>query len=234
MFERRTLSRMTRVSATCATLGLCFAPAAGQQPIPLRDGQQVTLHGTLTLEPAGRLQFVTVRTRETYLPVVKAEDGKSDVNAEPTHEISLSSYPRYGVVYAHRGQAVTVAGKMMTDNVTPYFFHATRLELQSMKLDDGTDLLLHKAANSQLVKTLRSYRSSVILPADLAAPWHYRANGKAGLGRAIPLLQQQRWWGRGELLLRSGLPCGACVFLDAWHHRPDFHQHANGTVRRGR
>ena len=167
---------MLRHFLLATVTGMLAAPA--QQPIPLHNGQNVTLHGTLTMQPSGRLQFVTVRTQETYVPLVQTEHGGAETSAEPTAEVSLAGYHSYRFMYAHRGQNVVVTGKMLTDDVTPYFFHATRLELQTMALSDGTKVLLPRATTRRVLPAVRGYRAKVILLADLAKPWRYSVGHK--------------------------------------------------------
>ncbi len=158
-----------------ALLLLSFGISTAQEPIPLRDGQQVVLHGTLTMEPAGRLQFVTVKTTGSYVPVFKGEAGKES-SGETLHEIGLSGYADYALLYAHRGQQVTVSGKMGTDEATPYFWHGTRLQAASIRAADGVGLL-GKAGATWLAADTGLYRAAVTLPQDLAAPWRYSVQG---------------------------------------------------------
>ena len=159
---------------------LAEASIVGQgSPTPLRDGQQVKLTGQLTMEPAGRLQFVTVKTAAAYAPVFKGESGGKDSQGESLHAVGLAGYSDYALLYAHRGQLVTVTGKMQTDNETPYFWHGTRLALTSLRLADGTDLLHpHQPPRDFLAADTGSYEATVMLPADLAAPWVYSAHGE--------------------------------------------------------
>ncbi len=147
-----------------------------QAPVSLHDGQQVVLHGTLALEPAGRLQFVTLKTTASYVPIFKEEGGK-DVPGETLHEISLAGYADYGLLYAHRGQPVTVTGKLATDDVTPYFWHGTRLQASSILTTGGVDLR-GKERGTWIAADLGLYRAKVTLSADLAAPWRYSMEGK--------------------------------------------------------
>ena len=107
-------------------LPAALSMAAQGSAIPLRDGQQVTLTGRLTMEPAGRLQFVTVKTAAAYVPVFQGAPGEKESEGEVLHEIGLAGYSDYSLLYAHRGQQVTVVGKLATDSATPYFWHGTR------------------------------------------------------------------------------------------------------------
>ena len=160
-----------------ALVCLLLAPSlTAQAPVPLHDGQQVVLHGILTMEPAGRLQFVTVKTTASYVPVF-TEDGGKEVPGETLHEISLSGYFDYELLYAHRGQEVTVTGKMATDETTPYFWHGTRLQATSIVTMNGVDLR-GKERGTQVAADVGLYRAEVTLPADLAAPWRYRLDGR--------------------------------------------------------
>lgn len=155
---------------------LSFGISAAQQPVPLRDGQRVVLHGTLTMEPAGRLQFVTVKTTGSYLPIFH-EGGGKESSGETLQEIGLAGYADYARLYAHRGQQVTVTGKMSTDDATPYFWHGTRLQATGIRSADGVDLR-GKAGATWIAVDTGLYRAEVMLPADLAAPWRYSFEGK--------------------------------------------------------
>ena len=154
--------------------------ARGQaSPIPLRDGQQLTLTGRLTMEPAGRLQFVTVKTTPAYVPMFTGEGGGKDRPGEVLHEIGLAGYADYATLYAHRGQQVTVSGRLATDQATPYFWHGTRLQLRSIRSADGTDLLDPRASSNEAIAVdMGTYQAQAVLPADPAAPWIYRANDR--------------------------------------------------------
>ncbi len=150
--------------------------AAGQQPVPLHDGQQIALLGTLILRPAGRLQFAAVRTAQAYLPMVADADGTGH-STQPIHEIGLSGYHDYRLLYAHRGQPVIVTGKLMTDGASPYYLHNVSLAVVSMRRADGTELKSSPRMDSRLAVDVGQYQASVVLPADLAQPWQYSAHG---------------------------------------------------------
>ena len=151
-------------------------PLVAQQPIPLHNGQQITIHGTLTMEPAGRLQFVTVRTISSYMPVFSQNGGKES-SAETLHEISLSNFFDYELLYAHRGQQVIVTGKVGMDDASPYFWHGTRLQATSIVTATGVDLRARERG-TWVAADVGLYRAEVILPADLTAPWRYSLEGK--------------------------------------------------------
>ena len=145
----------------------------------LRDGQQLTLTGRLTMEAAGRMQSVTVKTVAAYQPVFKGERSGKDEQASVLHEIGLAGYSDYALLYAHRGQQVTVTGKMATDNASPYFWRGTRLQVTSIRLANGMDLLRSQVpANEPIAIDTGTYDTKAMLPADLAAPWVYTANGE--------------------------------------------------------
>jgi hypothetical protein len=135
--------------------------------MPLRSGQAVTLHGTLQLESQGRLQFVTVKTKEAYVPIL----GK-DRKGEVLHEIAFSGYHRYDLLAAHRGQSVTVTGKMMTDVASPYYYRNASLLASSIRLQDGTELA-GESRSQAIAADVGVVRVTVTLPADLTAPWTY-------------------------------------------------------------
>ena len=147
-------------------------------PTPLQDGQQVTITGTLVMEPANRLQFVTVKTAAAFVPVFKGVRGSKDEQGEVLHEIGLAGYHDYALLYAHRGQTVTVAGGMSTDNASPYFWHGTRLEAKSIRLSGGKDLLGERRAREPIAIDTGSYEATAVLPGDLSTPWVYSANGR--------------------------------------------------------
>ena len=166
-----------RLAPHCIVLLLaCLLCAAAQQPVPLHDGQQVTLRGALTMASAGRLQFVTVKTAEPYVPLFRGDDG-TGVPGETLHEISLANFFDYRLLYAHRGEQVTVRGKLMTDEATPYFWHGTRLQATSIVTAAGTDLL-GQPRGTWIPADLSLYHAGLTLPADLAAPWQYTVDGK--------------------------------------------------------
>lgn len=156
------------------------AGASGQnQPTVLHDGQQVQLTGRLTMEPGGRLQFVTLKTAKAYVPVFKSYQGGGDEKGEAVHEIGLSGYSDYPLLYAHRGQQVTVAGRLGTDNITPYFWHGTLLVATSIRLLDGTDLLRSPVPVPKPgTAATRTFHVTALLSADLAIPWVYSVEGR--------------------------------------------------------
>jgi hypothetical protein len=166
--------------STLIFLLLTAAGIIGQSaPTPLRDGQQVMLTGIVTMEPAGRLQFVTVKTVGAYVPIFKGDQSKKEEQREVLHEIALGGYSDYALLYAHRGQQVTVTGKMETDNATPYFWRGTRLKASSIQLADGLDLIRERDLTlDPIAADVGTYEAMVMLPADLAAPWVYSANGQ--------------------------------------------------------
>lgn len=179
---------MRRLCIVTLVLLLTSAGARSQNPpIVLHDGQQVTLTGSLVMEPAGRLQFVTVKTTSAYVPVFKGGPGAKDEAGEVLHEIGLAGYSDYALLYAHRGQGVTVTGRMATDGATPYFWHGTRLQVTSIRLAGGADLLPPRVVQPEpIAADTGTYQASVALPSDLAAPWVYSANGHpAGEGHFL-------------------------------------------------
>jgi hypothetical protein len=144
--------------------------AAAQSPIPLPNGKAITLHGIIQLESQGRLQFATVKTKEAYVPIL-GRAGKA-TRGPVLHEVALSGYHRYDLLAAHRGQTVTVTGKIMTDAASPYYYKNTSLMATSIRLLDGTELL--GAPRSQTVAAdVGIVRVTITLPADLTAPWIY-------------------------------------------------------------
>lgn len=160
-------------------VALLFAATGRGQgsPAVLRDGQQVTLTGRLVMEPQGRLQFVAVKTIAAFKPVFKGEHG-SEQQGEVLHEVGIAGYSDYASIYQHRGQPVTVAGRLATDNVTPYFLHGTRLQATSIRLADGTELLhARSAVHEPIAADTGTYQAAVMLPSDLSAPWLYSAGG---------------------------------------------------------
>ena len=164
---------MRRFWLPAVVLVLTTAVSVGQEsPVELRDGQQVTVTGHLTMEPAGRLQFVTVKTAEPYQPIVQGENGKGRP-AGVTNEIGLSGYNRYELLYAHGGQAVTVSGTITTDSASPYYFHNALLKVTSIRLANGRDLIGTPRQEITLAAYVKTYHAMVLLPADLAAPWNY-------------------------------------------------------------
>lgn len=158
---------------------LAAVGARGQlPPAALHDGQQVTLTGRLVMEPQGRLQFVTVKTATAYVPVFEPYRG-GNVRGDALHEIGLAGYRDYALLYGHRGQQVTVTGRLGIDNASPYYWRGTRLQIASLRLADGNDLLgAKKPANEPIAIDTGTYQAAVTLPADLAAPWVYTANGQ--------------------------------------------------------
>lgn len=143
-----------------------------QHSIPLLDGQTVILRGSLAMESGGRLQFVTVKTADMYTPLVQ---GRA---MEPTQEIALSGYQSYRLLYSHRGQSVTVTGKVMTDDASPYYFHNISLTASSIRLQSGAELLAATARTAPPIAVdVGEYQTSVLLPADPTAPWQYTAHG---------------------------------------------------------
>ncbi|SEB75199.1 hypothetical protein [Terriglobus roseus] len=149
--------------------------AVAQAPAPLHNGQSVQLHGTIQLEPKGRLQFATVRTKEGYVAIVDAGAGKA-ARGQVLHEIALSGYHRYDLLAAHRDQTVTVTGKMMTNGDSPYYFKNTSLMATSIRLADGTELL-GEAREQKVAADVGILRVAITLPAELTAPWVYDGPG---------------------------------------------------------
>ena len=167
---------MNGASILCLLVSLSLVHATAQTPVLLHDGQQIVVRGTLSMRPAGRLQFVAVRTAQAYLPVVRSENGKEDPT-EPVHEIGLSGYHSYRLLYAHRGQPVTVVGKLMTDSASPYYLHNASLAASSIRLADGTQLLGTSRPEARIAVDVGQYQANVVLSADLAQPWQYSAHG---------------------------------------------------------
>jgi hypothetical protein len=163
------------MKALALSVGICAGIAAAQSPVPLPNGKAVTLHGTLQLEPQGLLQFATVKTKEAYVPILWSAPGKT-TRGQVLHEIALSGYHRYDLLAAHRGQLITVTGKMMTDSASPYYFKNTSLMATSIRLQDGTELL-GEARAQQVAADVGIVRVTVTLPTDLAAPWTYDGPG---------------------------------------------------------
>jgi hypothetical protein len=163
---------MRRTCTAFALLALTFA-AVAQQPARLTDGQTVTMRGTLRMRPAGRLQYVVVQTSEAYVPVVRGQD------LQPAREIGLRGYGRYDVLYAHRGQQVTVSGSVSTDDASPYYLHNVAIAVTSVRLANGTELRADAVPRRPIAADVGQYQASVQLPADLAAPWRYSARGQA-------------------------------------------------------
>ena len=147
--------------------------AAAQSPLPLHNGQAITLHGTLQLEPQGRLQFATIKTQEAYVPIL-GNAGKA-ARGQVLHEIALSGYHRYDLLAAHRGQSVTVTGNIMTDEASPYYYKNASLMATSIHLQDGTELL-GEARSQAVAVDAGIVRVVVTLPADPAEPWTYEGD----------------------------------------------------------
>ncbi|AFL86812.1 hypothetical protein Terro_0470 [Terriglobus roseus DSM 18391] len=144
--------------------------AAAQSPIPLPNGKAVTLHGTIEFVPQGRVQFATVRTKEAYVPILGSA-GKTR-RGTVLHQVALNGYHRYDLLAAHRGQAVTVTGKMMTNAGSPYYYKNASLTATSIRLQDGTELL-GEARSQTVAADVGIVRATVTLPSDLTAPWTY-------------------------------------------------------------
>lgn len=160
----------------CPLLGVallvgCWIAAAGQQPSVLHNGQQITLRGTLVMRPGGRLQFAAVATAGAYIT--------RDMSRMQTaiHELGLSGYNRYDMLYAHRGQAVTVRGTVITNDASPYYLRGASVKVSSIRLANGTDVMGSPHATGHIAVDVGQYRASVVLPADLAQPWQYSAHG---------------------------------------------------------
>jgi hypothetical protein len=140
------------------------------QTIALHDGQAVTLHGVLKPTPFGRLQFISVVTREAYSNDVRGSDDK------PLHAVALAGYRDYALLYTHRGKAVTVTGTVSTDEVSPYYQDGMRFDATSILTADGVELMGSSAPLR--IGAVGSYQAMAALPADLAAPWRYVVDGK--------------------------------------------------------
>ena len=108
------------------------------------------------------------------------DDQAQQTEGETLHGVGLSVPVPYAVLYAHRGQQVTVQGRLSVDSVTPYYWHATRLEVMSLRLADGTELVKPVPAAAPPALGVLTYTATAVLPADLAEPWRYR---QAGPGR---------------------------------------------------
>ncbi len=175
-FRSGKLGHMLGALILCVLGVVPMLAAKAQQPVPLHDGQQIVLHGTLSIRPAGRLQFVTIRTTQAYVPVLTSENGTDDL-AGPIHEIGLSGYNSYHLLYAHRGQPVTVLGKVMTDGASPYYLHNASLAATSIRLADGTELTGRPRTESRIAVDVGLYQATAVLPADPAQPWQYSAHG---------------------------------------------------------
>jgi hypothetical protein len=145
------------------SVGFAFA-----QTITLHDGQAVTLHGVLKPTPAGRLQFISIVTRETY---------RNGMQGKPLHTVALAGYWDYALLYAHRGKAVTVTGTVSIDEFSPYYQDSMRFEATSIRTADGAELL-GSSAPPRMGTDVGSYRAMVVLSASLSTPWRYTVDGK--------------------------------------------------------
>ena len=160
-----------------ATITPAAAGAQAGQPVRLKPDQQLTVTGTLTMRPGGRLQNVTVRTAQAYVPVFASSVPDHTHEGKPVHEIALADYD-YALLYAHRGQTVTVTGKLLTDDVSPYYRDGMRLEITQIRTVDGADLNRDRLKDAPVAADVGTYHAVAVLPADLAAPWRYTVDGK--------------------------------------------------------
>lgn len=97
--------------------------------------------------------------------------------AATVHAIGLSGYNRYDLLYAHRGQPVTVSGRVMTNEASPFYLNNLLLNARSIRLHDGKELIGMPRARTPLAVDVGEYRANVVLPDDLAEPWRYSAQG---------------------------------------------------------
>lgn len=173
---------MKRTFIVATVLTAPLLSATSPKPVPLRDGQQVILYGKLSVVPLGRLQFVVLETPHSYTAVMsgKAHNQHAD---KPIHELGLSGYNRYDQLYAHRGQAVSIVGTVVTDGASPYYLHNISVRATSIRLPNGTDLLGAPRARPLIAVDVGQYVAAVLLPADIAAPWRYMAHGQADTER---------------------------------------------------
>lgn len=146
--------------------------AVAQMPATqhLYNGEHLVLQGRLKPVPRGRLQFMTIRTRDAF-----TNPGVVD---QPFHEIALAGSLDYELLYRHRGETVTVSGTVAVDDASPYYLLGAVLHVNSILTAAGRDLSGYASATPMPPAT-RSYKAVAVLPADLAAPWTYRVEGRA-------------------------------------------------------
>jgi hypothetical protein len=171
----RSFRLLALLAFLCPPTGGCQTVSA----IPLTPDQQLTVSGVLTMQPAGRLQFVTVETDQAYVPVFSGPGAAQLQEGKPAHEIALARYSNYGLLYQHRGERVTVTGTLRTDDASPYYRDGMRLDAEHIRTANGTELMGERPLPMHVAADVGLYDATVILPADLAAPWVYRVEGPA-------------------------------------------------------
>jgi hypothetical protein len=159
-----------RLAPTLCLIGTLAQACSAQSPsaTQVKDGQQLTISGTLSMRPGGRLQFVTVTVPRMY-----AAGLGNGASGKPTRDIALSGYHDYALLYRHRGEKVTVTGMMQTDEASPYYRDNMSLKATSIRTASGMDLLGTPKQSERVAADVGTYDASAILPADLASPWRY-------------------------------------------------------------
>ncbi len=147
-----------------------FVSLFDAQTVRLHDGQRLTINGLLKVEAATRRQEITLATTQEYIPVFKEESSETD--GEHLHELGLANYS-YAVLYALRGQRVSVSGKMETDSASGYFWHGTRFHIESMRLANGTVINTCKAQAPAPSPSVQTYQATATLFANPELPWRY-------------------------------------------------------------
>ena len=155
---------------------LCPVGFAEAPAVQLKADQALTVTGTLMMRPGGRLQFVTVKTAATYV---------SPVGNKPVHEIAVGNNHDYALLYAHRGETVTVMGKVWTNDASPYYRDGMVLMAEHIVTRGGVDLIGSSPKVERVAVDVGLYRATAILPADLAAPWRYQVNGTPDTRRML-------------------------------------------------
>ena len=112
-------------------------PCLAQKPVFVKQGQETTISGQLSIKSHGWQRFFVLQTQIHYsLDLDPLEDGPIT-----RHEIAFYLSGRTEEVERLAGQSVTVAGPLALNGSSPYYWNGTMLQAHRLESASGLVLL---------------------------------------------------------------------------------------------
>ncbi|HMH12076.1 MAG TPA: hypothetical protein VK578_03110 [Edaphobacter sp.] len=106
----------------------------------LKNGEDITISGRLTIRGYGWRRFLVIETNSPYKLDFDAEDGGPTI----AREIAFYLAGQTEVVEKMRRQEVTVTGKLQLNPWSPYYWQGTMLQARNLRLKLGKILTATK------------------------------------------------------------------------------------------
>jgi hypothetical protein len=193
----------------------CVSSVLSQTQQPrLVDGSPISVEGVLRLEQIGNSHYLVIHTAQAYEAVFDATDSKA------VREIQVTLDGQGDALKRAIGQKVLVAGVVVLNEESPYYFNGALIQAKSIRLPGGSVLLPQTTPTPALPQNLTQFHALVTFTPKARDQFTYKA-----------------WDASGHFMPSSGvyLSCGLNGPGDVMNcFCPDgFNFTATGTIRDG-